>query len=52
MSVGRNSVAGQVLSLSDSERMLCFITMTTLLALLDKGVDAIVDDSCEDANMH
>ena len=50
MAVGTESAAGQVFNLIQWERYV-FITMITSWALLDKGVDATVDDSCDDANM-
>ena len=47
MSVERDSVAGQLFNLID-----VFITMITSWALLDRGLDATVDDSCEDSKMY
>ena len=51
MSVGKDSVAEQVFNLIEWKRYV-FITMITSWALLDTGVDATVDDSCEDENMY
>ena len=48
MSVGRNFVAGQVFNQSELH---VFITMIMSCAFPDRGVDATVDNSCDDANM-
>ena len=51
MAVGRDSVVGQVFHLIQWERYV-FTTMIMSWALLDKGVDATVDDNNDNANMH
>ena len=51
MSVGRDSVVGQVFNLIQWERYV-FTTMIMSWALLDRGVDVTFDDSCDNAKIH